>query len=141
MGDQSPLCCHCTMIPSMPALIPTLSRMQLQRNDLRQSLIQQELIVGTLTQNLVHEQKKLEILLNLKRKKESETLMSESNFVSNAESQSRGNERINDDFWSLIGQFKEEEDPMNEESFQIEDLVVEEVTKYRKERLQFRIAC
>ena len=126
------------MIPSMPALIPTLPQMQLQRNDLRQPLIQQELIVGTLTQNLVHEQKKLEILLNLKRKKESETLMSESNFVSNAESQSRGNERINDDFWSLIGQFKEEEDPMNEESFQIEDLVVEEVTKYRKERLQFR---
>ena len=64
---QSPLCCHCSMIPSMPALIPALPQIQLQRNDLRQSLIQQEMIVGTLTQNLVNEQKKLAMLLNLKQ--------------------------------------------------------------------------
>ena len=52
---------------------------------------------------------------------------------SNAETQSR--ERTNDHFWSFIRQFEEEEEPRNEESFQIEDLVVEEVTKYRNERL------
>ena len=126
------------MIPSMPALIPALPQIKLQRNDLRQSLIQQELIVRTVTENLVYEQKKLAMLLNLKRMKESEMLMLGSNFASNAEPQSRGNERTNDDFWSLIGQFKEEEELKNEESFQIEDLVVEEVTKYRKEKLQFR---
>ena len=125
----------------MPALIPALPQIKLQRNDLRQSLIQQELIVRTVTENLVYEQKKLAMLLNLKRMKESEMLMSGSNFASNAEPQSRGNERTNDDFWSLIGQFKEEEELKNEESFQIEDLVVEEVTKYRNEKLQFRRTC
>ena len=123
------------IMSEMPSLIQNFH--VYSRNDLHCSLIQQELLVRTMKQNLFYEQQKLEMLQNLKGREEHERFMTTWNKVSIGVSQSTQTVveigRIYD--WSSKDKFEDDEEPMNEEDYKIEDLVVEEVIKYREEKM------
>ena len=129
------------MFPVMPSLIPIYQ----ETNFLGKLIVEQDKTVKVLQQNLLQEQKKLEIIWELQRKEASQ----QNKFFLAGEDLSRAfacdrnikhtksENQVTQ--WCFLDVFKDLEDSEEEESnFQIEDLVVEEVTKHRAYFLPFR---
>ena len=133
------------MIPVMPALIPTYGG----RKDFSNQLSQQVRLVRQLKKNLLKEQKKLEILWMMKHKNRTPHFVSTQsqvntrltshfpNIVSSPIDEQVEEKRCSNDFksfWSFyetLDDVEEDHEAEHDVPFSIEDLVVEEVTKYR----------